>query len=189
VGLTPLGIVPTLRFAGVAGVALYGSRTWGIVAGLVILLNPSGVHHLTSGFMRRSARWLSNTVPISYCRPTAPPMARAGLQQFMSRGCAACHNGVGIGGQLFQKIGVVEECWKVTGSQEIDQGRIGLTKDPADLYVFKVRSLRKVAMTPPYFHDGSVATLDEAVQVMHACSWAVRSRTTRAMRLWRFCAV
>jgi cytochrome c peroxidase len=95
-----------------------------------------------------------------------PPMARAGLQRFMSRGCVACHNGVGIGGQMFQKFGVVEEYWKATGSQEIDQGRFGLTKDPADLYVFKVPSLRNVAMTPPYFHDGSVATLEEAVKVM-----------------------
>jgi cytochrome c peroxidase len=95
-----------------------------------------------------------------------PPMARAGLQRFMSRGCIACHNGAGIGGQMFQKFGVVEEYWKATGSQEIDQGRFGLTKDPADLYVFKVPSLRNVAMTPPYFHDGSVATLEEAVQVM-----------------------
>jgi cytochrome c peroxidase len=95
-----------------------------------------------------------------------PPMARAGLQRFMSRGCVVCHNGVGIGGQMFQKFGVVEEYWKATGSQEIDQGRFGLTKDPADLYVFKVPSLRNVAMTPPYFHDGSVATLEEAVKVM-----------------------
>jgi cytochrome c peroxidase len=95
-----------------------------------------------------------------------PPLARAGLQRFMSRGCVACHNGVGIGGQLFQQFGVVEEYWKATGSQEIDQGRFGLTKDPADLYVFKVPSLRNVAMTPPYFHDGAVATLEEAVQVM-----------------------
>ena len=95
-----------------------------------------------------------------------PPLARAGLQRFMSRGCVACHNGVGVGGQLFQKFGVVEEYWKATGSREVDQGRFGLTKDPADLYVFKVPSLRNVAMTPPYFHDGSVATLEEAVQVM-----------------------
>src|SRR5262249_45758 len=58
------------------------------------------------------------------------------------------------------------EYWKATGSQEIDKGRFGFTQDPADLYVFKVPSLRNVAMTPPYFHDGSVATLDEAVKVM-----------------------
>jgi len=60
----------------------------------------------------------------------------------------------------------VEEYWKATGSTEVDQGRFGFTKDPVDLYVFKVPSLRNVAMTPPYFHDGSVATLGEAVKVM-----------------------
>ena len=94
------------------------------------------------------------------------PTARNGLQRFISRGCASCHNGTGIGGQMFQKFGVVEEYWKATGSPEIDKGRFGFTKDPADLYVFKVPSLRNAAMTPPYFHDGSVATLDEAVKVM-----------------------
>ncbi len=94
------------------------------------------------------------------------PAARAGLRRFITRGCAACHNGVGIGGQMFQKFGLVEEYWKATGSPEIDKGRFGVTKDPADLYVFRVPSLRNVAMTPPYFHDGSVATLDGAVKVM-----------------------
>jgi len=67
---------------------------------------------------------------------------------------------------MFQKFGVVEEYWKATGSPEVDKGRFGFTKDPADLYVFKVPSLRNVAMTPPYFHDGSVATLPEAVRIM-----------------------
>ena len=94
------------------------------------------------------------------------PMARSGLQRFISRGCASCHNGTGVGGQMFQKFGVVEEYWNATASREIDKGRFGLTKDPADLYVFKVPSLRNAAKTPPYFHDGSVATLGEAVKVM-----------------------
>src|SRR5262245_39257699 len=92
--------------------------------------------------------------------------ARAGLKRFISRGCAACHNGVGIGGQKFEKFGIMEEYWKATGSLVIDKGRFGLTQNPADLYVFKVPSLRNVAMTPPYFHDGSVGTLEEAVKVM-----------------------
>ena len=94
------------------------------------------------------------------------PRARSGLQRFISRGCASCHNGAGIGGQMFQKFGLVEEYWQATGSREIDKGRFGFTQDPADLYVFKVPSLRNVAKTPPYFHDGSVATLQEAVKVM-----------------------
>ena len=67
---------------------------------------------------------------------------------------------------MYQKFGVVEDYWKATGSDPIDQGRIEVTKDPADLYVFRVASLRNVAMTPPYFHDGSVATLPEAIKVM-----------------------
>jgi cytochrome c peroxidase len=92
--------------------------------------------------------------------------ARAGLREFMQLGCANCHNGVGIRGHMFQKFGVVEEYWRATGSGTVDKGRIDVTHDPADLYVFKVPSLRNVARTPPYFHDGSVATLADAVRVM-----------------------
>jgi cytochrome c peroxidase len=94
------------------------------------------------------------------------PAAQAGLTKFINTGCAACHNGVGIGGGMYQKFGVVEDYWKATGSDPIDKGRADVTKDPADLYVFRVASLRNVAKTPPYFHDGSVATLPEAVKVM-----------------------
>jgi cytochrome c peroxidase len=78
----------------------------------------------------------------------------------------ACHNGVSVGGGMYQKFGVVEDYWKATGSDPTDKGRADVTKDPADLYVFRVASLRNVAMTPPYFRDGSVATLPEAVKVM-----------------------
>jgi len=94
------------------------------------------------------------------------PQARAGLRAFIDVGCAACHNGVGVGGGMFRKFGVHTEYWKATGSKEIHKGRFDVTKDHADLYVFKVASLRNVAMTAPYFHDGSVATLPEAVRVM-----------------------
>lgn len=94
------------------------------------------------------------------------PDAEAGLREFMQVGCVACHNGAGVGGGMYQKFGLVEEYWKATGSKDIDKGRFDVTKDPADTYVFKVPSLRNVAMTPPYFHDGSVATLSEAVRIM-----------------------
>jgi cytochrome c peroxidase len=92
--------------------------------------------------------------------------ARAGLAKFINTGCVACHNGVGIGGGMYQKFGVVEDYWKATGSEPVDKGRADVTNDPADLYVFRVASLRNVAMTAPYFHDGSVATLPEAVKIM-----------------------
>jgi len=71
-----------------------------------------------------------------------------------------------VGGGMYQKFGVLEDYWKVTGSNPIDKGRAEVTNNEADLYMFKVPSLRNVAMTPPYFHDGSVATLPEAVKVM-----------------------
>jgi cytochrome c peroxidase len=94
------------------------------------------------------------------------PQAQNGLKTFIDIGCASCHNGVGIGGSSFQKFGVFEDYWKQTGSQPIDEGRFTATQEPADKYVFKVPILRNVAMTPPYFHDGSVATLPQAVRVM-----------------------
>src|SRR6516162_1511523 len=94
------------------------------------------------------------------------PKARRGLDTFIDTGCATCHNGILVGGGMYRKFGVVEHYWKVTGSQTIDDGRADVTKNPDDIYVFRVASLRNVAMTPPYFHDGSVATLPEAVRVM-----------------------
>ena len=94
------------------------------------------------------------------------PSARTGLKKFIDTGCAACHNGVDVGGGMYQKFGLKEEYWKETGSRTIDKGRFDVTKKPDDTYVFKVPSLRNVAMTPPYFHDGSVATLPQAVRVM-----------------------
>jgi cytochrome c peroxidase len=89
-----------------------------------------------------------------------------GLRKFMNTGCVGCHNGVVVGGRIFQKFGVVEDYWKETGSKEPDKGRFDVTHNPSDTYVFKVPSLRNVAMVPPYFHDGSVSTLPQAVRVM-----------------------
>jgi cytochrome c peroxidase len=92
--------------------------------------------------------------------------ARRGLETFINTGCVACHNGVGVGGDMYRKFGIVEDYWSATGSRSIDKGRVEVTKNPDDLYVFRVPSLRNVAMTAPYFHDGSVATLTDAVKVM-----------------------
>jgi cytochrome c peroxidase len=93
---------------------------------------------------------------------------RQGLRTFIDTGCIECHTGSGVGGTAFRKFGVTGDYWKETHSQEIDKGRFNVTKDDADLYKFKVAGLRNVAMTPPYFHDGSVNTLPEAVRVMAA---------------------
>jgi cytochrome c peroxidase len=103
-----------------------------------------------------------------------PPAAKAGLEKFINTGCVGCHNGVGIGGGMYRKFGVAEDYWNATGSDPIDKGRFDVTKDPNDLFVFRVASLRNVAMTPPYFHDGSVATLPDAVKVMARVQLGVR---------------
>lgn len=98
--------------------------------------------------------------------------AKRGLDKFISFGCAACHNGSTVGGQSFQKFGITEDYWKATGSVEMpqlkgrDKGKFHDTGKEEDMWIFKVPQLRNVAMTPPYFHDGSVATLDDAVRVM-----------------------
>jgi len=98
--------------------------------------------------------------------------AKQGLKTFIETGCAGCHSGVTVGGQSFQKFGITQDYWLVTGSTEkeafkgYDKGRFQDTKNEADAFMFKVSQLRNVAMTPPYFHDGSVATLPQAVRVM-----------------------
>jgi cytochrome c peroxidase len=98
--------------------------------------------------------------------------AKRGLDKFIGTGCAGCHGGVVLGGQMFQKFGLTADYWTLTGSveQEIfkgrDKGRFHDTRDEADAWMFKVQQLRNVAVTPPYFHDGSVATLPEAVRIM-----------------------
>jgi len=92
--------------------------------------------------------------------------ARSGLATFLEIGCAGCHDGAGIGGGKYQKFGLVKPYWEETRSAVVDSGRYAVTKNPDDIFVFKVPSLRNVAMTPPYFHDGSVATLPAAVRTM-----------------------
>jgi cytochrome c peroxidase len=91
---------------------------------------------------------------------------QAGLRKFIDLGCAGCHNGPGLGGNSFQKFGVVSDYWKETGVAQPDKGRADVTKNDADLYVFKVPTLRNVGKTGPYFHDGSVKELPKAVKIM-----------------------
>lgn len=95
------------------------------------------------------------------------PTASHGYELFTSYGCAACHQGRGVGGNMFQKLGVMADYFADRGHETpADLGRFNVTHDEADRHVFKVPSLRNVARTAPYLHDGSVATLDEAVRIM-----------------------
>jgi len=87
---------------------------------------------------------------------------RRGLRLFR-RNCAFCHGGVGVGGELIERLGE-EEPWPA--DRRDDQGRFEVTGDPDDRMRFVVPSLRNVAQTGPWFHDGSVETLEEAVRLM-----------------------
>jgi cytochrome c peroxidase len=91
---------------------------------------------------------------------------QAGLRAFLSIGCAGCHNGPRLGGAMLSKFGVVKDYWLETGSKKVDPGRYAITKKEEDRYVFRVPMLRNIAGTAPYFHDGSVETLERAVRVM-----------------------
>jgi cytochrome c peroxidase len=81
-----------------------------------------------------------------------------GLNLFLSTGCATCHNGPVLGGNQFQKVGLVNPY------ETSDAGRYDVTKDESDKHKFKVPMLRNIALTGPYFHDGKQKTLEESVK-------------------------
>lgn len=91
------------------------------------------------------------------------PEELRGYRLFTEVGCAACHQGRNVGGNMFQRIGRLED---VGGALSEDLGRFGVTGREADRRVFKVPGLRNVAHTAPYLHDGSIADLEEVVQLM-----------------------
>lgn len=87
---------------------------------------------------------------------------KAGYALFKEVGCTACHNGVAVGGNSFQKMGLVEPY----STRNLAEGVAGLTGNDADRMKFKVPTLRNVELTYPYFHDGAYWNLEEAVDVM-----------------------
>jgi cytochrome c peroxidase len=92
---------------------------------------------------------------------------RTGYQLFKNYGCVACHQGVNIGGNMYQTFGVLGNYFDDRGKiTDADLGRYAVTKRESDRYVFKVPSLRNVELTAPYFHDGSAQNLEAAVDVM-----------------------
>lgn len=88
--------------------------------------------------------------------------AKAGYQLFKSKGCVSCHNGPAVGGTMYMKMGLI----KPFHTNNPAEGRIAVTGKEADKFVFKVPTLRNIELTYPYFHDGSVWTLEEAVNTM-----------------------
>ena len=86
---------------------------------------------------------------------------KQGLKTFIKINCVSCHDGNMLGGTSFEKLGKEHPY-----ANQSDQGQYELSKEEDDRMVFKVSPLRNVALTAPYFHDGKVATLEEAVRLM-----------------------
>lgn len=85
---------------------------------------------------------------------------RAGLELFLNAGCASCHEGPGVGGGMYQKLGLL----KPYSVQDV--GRYKITEREEDRFFFKVPALRNVTETGPFFHDGSIKSIDAAVRIM-----------------------
>lgn len=89
-----------------------------------------------------------------------------GLRRFVASGCSGCHDGALFGGDRLARFGVISDYRPLTGSGGEDTGLMLVSGDEADKDVFRIQPLRNVAETAPYFHDGSIPTLEKAVAVM-----------------------
>lgn len=90
---------------------------------------------------------------------------KEGYARFKSFGCISCHQGVNVGGNMYQKFGVMRPP-EMRSSGDAGLGRYLVTRLEEDRHVFKVPGLRNVGRTAPYFHDASAATLEQAIEVM-----------------------
>lgn len=106
---------------------------------------------------------------------------KAGFNKFVESGCAACHQGAYVGGNAFQKAGLVHP-WPNTA----DLGRYQVTRKDGDKFLFKVPSLRNVTRTAPYFHDGSEPTLEGAIRKMayHQVGRKLADADVRSIAAW-----
>ncbi|HTV17633.1 MAG TPA: cytochrome c peroxidase [Polyangiaceae bacterium] len=106
-------------------------------------------------------RWLAGD------REAISSDARQGYALFESHGCVSCHQGVLVGGNMFQRLGIMKPYFtEPSAVRDADLGRFALTGRERDRYVFRVPSLRNVALSAPYLHDGSQPTLATVVSVM-----------------------
>lgn len=94
-------------------------------------------------------------------------LEKRGYRLFKELGCVSCHQGMNVGGNMFQQFGIIGDYFEDRGSiRPEDLGRYNVTGDELDKFVFKVPSLRNVALTAPYFHDGSTDALEDAIDIM-----------------------
>ena len=116
---------------------------------------------------------------------TAPQ--KQGLRAFIDKGCVGCHKGINLGGSMYAPFGVVEK----PGAEFLppnDKGRFTVTKTATDEYVFKVPTLRNIALTAPYFHSGRCWDLHQAVAVMASSQLGTQLTATESDQIVAFLA-
>jgi cytochrome c peroxidase len=133
--------------------------------------DPINIENVTDSIALFEATLITPNAPFDrYLRGEEDALTmeqQEGLQLFVDKGCASCHNGINVGGGEYAPFGVVE----LPGAEFLppdDKGRFMVTMTPSDEYVFKVPTLRNIALTPPYFHTGRSWDLRQAVAVMGA---------------------
>ena len=128
-------------------------------------LTRANVRHALATFQR--SLLTPNSRFDQYLRGAAEALSddeKRGYDLFKSYGCAACHQGVNVGGNMFQRFGIFRN--RNRPHEDEDAGRFGVTGAERDRQVFRVPSLRNVAVTAPYYHDGRVQSLETAVDLM-----------------------
>jgi len=111
----------------------------------------------------------------------------AGYLLFKNIGCVSCHQGMNVGGNFYEKMGVMKDYFGTRGHlTKADLGRFNLTGIEEQRFEFKVPSLRNVALTAPYFHDGSAKTLEEAVGLMAKHQLGVELNQTKQEKIADF---
>jgi len=131
-------------------------------------ISPSNIKHAIGQFER------SLLTPDSrfdrFLRGDAAALSfgeKEGYRKFKAYGCVSCHQGVNVGGNMFETFGAMADYFGERGNvTKADHGRFNITGREEDRFVFKVPSLRNITLTAPYFHDGSAARLEDAVAVM-----------------------
>ena len=111
----------------------------------------------------------------------------AGYELFKSLGCISCHQGMNVGGNMYEKLGVVEDYFvHLENIRHADYGRFNATGIEDQRFEFRVPSLRNVALTAPYFHDASATTLEQAVSIMGKYQLGVNLTAGEVKRIVKF---
>lgn len=169
-----------LDFAMESAAAMQGSF---VAAAAQLARDEASVREFVEAFGGGPSEGTLRAALVAYCLSAITPNARfdrylrgeltlhddeqKGYEAFRDYGCISCHQGVNVGGNMLQRLGVMTPYF--TGARSIspaDLGRYNATHDERDRHVFRVPSLRNVARTAPYLHDGSAETLEQVVELM-----------------------